>query len=123
MWTAEPLPLQKGVAVTPDSRFVYVGHGAPTDTADSVLTSFALNADGSLGSNVAEATNGTSAGEVVVTPDGRFLYVTSQGSDRLFGYRIGADGSLTAVPSGPFPSLEAMDFVSFYFVSSSHIFP
>lgn len=73
-------PPAKGVAVTPDSSFVYVAHGDPKTTTENVVTGFALNADGSLGSNkVAEATNGAGGAEAVITPDGRFLYVAAGG--------------------------------------------
>jgi 6-phosphogluconolactonase (cycloisomerase 2 family) len=97
-------PPARGVAVTPDGRFVYVAHGDPANTVENVIIGFALNEDGSLGSNVAEATNGAGGAEAVITPDGRFLYIAAEGSDRVFGYQIGADGSLTAVPGGSFPS-------------------
>jgi DNA-binding beta-propeller fold protein YncE len=93
------------VALTPDGRFVYVGHGAPMgDGSDNVLTGFALGADGSLESQVAEVPNGIAGLDTVVTPDGRLLYVTGGPSNRVFGYRIGSDGSLTAVPGQSFPS-------------------
>jgi 6-phosphogluconolactonase (cycloisomerase 2 family) len=94
----------RGLAVTPDGRFVYVGHGAPLGAGDNVLTGFALGADGSLQGQVAEAPNGASGVDIVITPDGRFLYVAAGGSNRVFGYEIGADGSLAAVPGQPFPS-------------------
>jgi len=94
----------RGLAVTPDGRFVYVGHGAPLGAGDNVLTGFALGADGSLQGQVAEAPNGTSGVDMVITPDGRFLYVAAGGSSRVFGYEIGADGSLAAVPGQSFPS-------------------
>lgn len=97
-------PPAKGVAVTPDGRFVYVAHGDPKTTIENVVTGFALDADGSLGSKVAEASNGAGGAEAVITPDGRFLYVAAGGSDRVFGYRIRADGSLAAVPGGSFPT-------------------
>lgn len=97
-------PPAKGVAVTPDGQFVYVGHGAPADTAENVLTGFALGGDGSLQGQVAEVTNGIGAAEVGITPNGRFLYVASGGSDLIFGYQIGVDGGLTAVPGSPYPS-------------------
>lgn len=98
-------PPAKGVAVTPDGRFAYVAHGDPKTTTENVVTGFAINADGSLGSaKVAEATNGIGGAEEAITPDGRFLYIAAGGSDRVFGYRIGADGSLAAVPGSPFPT-------------------
>jgi 6-phosphogluconolactonase (cycloisomerase 2 family) len=94
----------RGLAVTPDGRFVYVGHGAPLGAGDNVLTGFALGADGSLQGQVAEAPNGASGVDMVITPDGRFLYVAAGGSNRVFGYEISADGSLAAVPGQSFPS-------------------
>jgi 6-phosphogluconolactonase (cycloisomerase 2 family) len=97
-------PPAKAVAATPDGRFVYVSHGQPSDTVQNAVTGFAVNEDGSLGGKVAEATNGAGAAETVITPDGRFLYVVSEGSDRVFGYRIGGDGGLTAAPGSPFPT-------------------
>lgn len=35
------------------------------------------------------------AAEVRFSPDGRYLYASSRGSDTLAGYRVGADGGLT----------------------------
>jgi 6-phosphogluconolactonase (cycloisomerase 2 family) len=86
----------KGVAVTPDGRFVYVSHGRPTDVADTQLTGFALNFDGSHGAQVAAVNNGRAAFDTMITPDGRFLYVVFAGAGSVFGYRIDADGSLSA---------------------------
>jgi 6-phosphogluconolactonase (cycloisomerase 2 family) len=96
--------IPRGLAVTPNGRFVYVSHGALGDTFDSVMTGFALGADGSLQGQVAEVTNGIDGGETVITPNGRFIYITAGGSDRVFGYRIRSDGSLTPVPGQSFPS-------------------
>lgn len=97
-------PPAKGLAITPDGRFVYVSHGSPRDTAASDLTGFELAVDGSFGKQIASVTNGIAAFDTVVTPDGRFLYVVSALSERVFGYRIGTDGSLAPVPGGSFPS-------------------
>lgn len=97
-------PRASGVAVTPDERFVYVGHGAPMASTESVLTGFALAPDGSLEGQVAEVPNGISGLETLITPDNRFLYVTGGRSNVTFGYQIGSDGSLTAVPGEAFPS-------------------
>jgi 6-phosphogluconolactonase (cycloisomerase 2 family) len=99
-----PGAITRGLAVTPDGRFVYVGHGVPMGNDDNVLTGFALDADGLLQGQVAEVPNGASGLDIVITPDGRFLYVTAGASNRVFGYEIGADGSLAAVPGQSFPS-------------------
>lgn len=98
----------KGVAVTPDGRFLYVSHGAPTDTTPSVLTGFAILPDGTLQSRGAAMPVGIGGAATVVTPDGRFVYAVCQVTDEVFGFRIGADGSLAPVPgerfdSGDFP--------------------
>ncbi|MEU5884071.1 beta-propeller fold lactonase family protein [Spirillospora sp. NPDC047279] len=91
----------KGVAVTPDGRFVYVSHGSPSDIAASVMTGFAVLPDGALGREVAREKIGISGAETVITPDGRFVYVVNQGSDDVHGFRIGSHGGLTPVPGSP----------------------
>ncbi|MEW2354042.1 beta-propeller fold lactonase family protein [Spirillospora sp. NPDC029432] len=93
----------KGVAVTPDGRFLYVSHGTPADTARTVLTGFALRADGSVGRRVARAAIGVSGAETVITPDGRFVYVVNQVSDDVHGFHIAASGALRPVPGSPVP--------------------
>lgn len=89
------------VRYTADGRFVYVSHGLPADTAPSVLTGFAIGPDGLPRRQVAEATIGISGSMVEVTPDGRFVYVTCQGTDEVFGFGINAGGSLTQVAQMP----------------------
>ncbi|MQA83165.1 MAG: beta-propeller fold lactonase family protein [Streptosporangiales bacterium] len=91
----------KGIAVTPDGRFLYVSHGLPTDAEPSALTGFTLRADGLLGRQVAKAKIGISGAETVITPDGRFVYVAHQVSNDVHGFRIGRDGDLTPVPGSP----------------------
>lgn len=90
--------IAKGVAVTPDGRFLYVSHGGPGDTQPRRLTGFALGADGLPVRQVASVPHGVSGAETVITPNGRFVYVVCQVSDDVFGFRIGADGGLTPIP-------------------------
>jgi 6-phosphogluconolactonase (cycloisomerase 2 family) len=99
--------IPKAVAVTPDGRFVYVSHGGSTDQIPRDLTGFALGTDGSIQNQVARVTNGINGGEASITPDGRFIYVVAGGSNRVFGYQIGSDGSLTPIPGQPFLTGEA----------------
>lgn len=92
----------KGVAVTPDGRFLYVSHGMPSDTEPGAVTTFALQEDGTLRRTGAAVTIGRSGAGVAVSPNGRFLYVACQGSDEVFGFSIGPDGDLAPVPGSPF---------------------
>lgn len=94
----------KGVAVTPDGRYLYVSHGDPADTEPSALTGFALTAGGAVGRQVAKVPIGVSGAETVITPDGQFVYVVHQVSNDVHGFRINYDGSLTPVPGSPIPT-------------------
>jgi 6-phosphogluconolactonase len=97
----------KGVAVTPNGHFVYVSHGTPNSTEPSVITGFTIGTDGSVQGKVAEAGIGGSGHRVVITPDGRFVYVTNQESGdkpEIFGFRIDESGALTPVSDQPFES-------------------
>jgi 6-phosphogluconolactonase (cycloisomerase 2 family) len=79
----------------------------------SVVSSYRLEADGSLGVlDPTVATTETAACWVVVTNDGRFAYATNTESGTISGFAIGHDGSLdlldadgvtaeTGVGSGP----------------------
>jgi len=99
----------KGIALTPDGRFLYVSHGTPGDEQRSRLTGFALGPDGRPIRQVASKPHGVSGAETVITPNGRFVYVVCQVSDDLFGFRIGPDGGLTPIP-GTSTGLPAGDF-------------
>jgi DNA-binding beta-propeller fold protein YncE len=90
----------KGVAVTPDGRHLFVAHGRPADTDPDFVTRFDVHRDGSLTLR-ARTPIGESGQGVAISPDGRFLYVACQGSDEVFGFRIGRDGDLTPVPGSP----------------------
>lgn len=87
----------KDVAVTPDGRFLYVSHGNVADEERDVVDGFALEADGDMGRPLPSVPAGTSGAEIMVTPDGRFVYVVNQLSSEVVGYRIGRDGQLAEV--------------------------
>ncbi|MQA83164.1 MAG: beta-propeller fold lactonase family protein [Streptosporangiales bacterium] len=89
------------VALTPDGRFLYVGHGLPTDTEPGVIIGFALRPDGSVGRDVARVQIGIGGAETVITPNGRFVYVVHEITNDVYGFRIGRDGGLSPVPGSP----------------------
>ncbi|WP_244132998.1 lactonase family protein [Burkholderia metallica] len=91
------------LAISPDNRFVYVGNGAGS------VSSYALDASGraTLLKSVAAqepAVNGQAtslAGDSWISPDGKFLYQSYLGADKVVTYAIGADGSLTKLDEKP----------------------
>ncbi|MEU4229061.1 beta-propeller fold lactonase family protein [Nonomuraea sp. NPDC026600] len=92
----------QGLAVTPDGRFLFVSHRGVNETDKDVVTRFVINADSTLTSLGRPAKIGKSGGAMAITPDGRFLYVPSSLSKQVFGFRVGADGSLVNVPGSPY---------------------
>lgn len=60
----------------------------------SVLSSYAAGATGWSAVSPSVATTETAACWVVVTPNGRFAYVTNTGSASVSGYRVIRDGSI-----------------------------
>lgn len=94
-------PSPKDIAVTPDGRFLYIGLGVLGEDGPAMLTGLAIGAGGIPGRQVARAELGQFSGEVLTTPDGRFLYVVCTDTDDIFGYRIGRDGQLTPVSHLP----------------------
>ncbi|MGR6919569.1 beta-propeller fold lactonase family protein [[Actinomadura] parvosata] len=102
----------RGLAMTPDGRFLFVSHGRPAITPEDTeppgfVVVFAAGPKGTL-SRVGEPVPVERGGlGMSVTPDGRHLYVacealTSVSERQLFGFSIGADGSLTPVPGSPY---------------------
>ncbi|HKN51541.1 MAG TPA: YncE family protein [Amycolatopsis sp.] len=93
----------RGVAVSPDGRFVFVSHGVPMPEAEpGVLTTLAVQSGGSLKQVHDPVRIGLSGVTIAIPPAAKFLYVGAQASGQVFGFRIGADGALTAVPRSPF---------------------
>lgn len=94
------------VSVSPDGRFVFVSHGRPAEGRRDVLVVFAVQPGGGLvriGTPVPVGSGGNGSD---LTPDGRFLYVASTGSDAVYGFGVGRDGSLSSVPGSPFPTAD-----------------
>jgi hypothetical protein len=84
-------------------RFVFVSNDGPPAPTVSVFT---VGAGGGLTavSGSPFATGGACCGAdaVVVTPDGRHLYVTNfSGSGSVSGFSVGASGALTPLPGSP----------------------
>jgi 6-phosphogluconolactonase len=82
--------------VTRDGRYVYV-----TNFGDSTISSYRVNADGSLEllEPVAASTNMGQKGvrDEAITGDGLFLYALDADERRIYGWSVGEDGSLTPV--------------------------
>ncbi len=83
-------------AVTRDGRFVYV-----TNFGDGTISSYAVRDDGSiaLADAVAASTRLGEKGvrDEAITGDGRFLYALDADAQRIFGWSVGANGSLSPV--------------------------
>jgi DNA-binding beta-propeller fold protein YncE len=96
----------RGLAVSADGRFLFVGHGLPDSSVTPVVTTFAIGRDGALRAVGRPAAAGGAGTGMVASPDGRFLYVTSTSADAVFGYRIDPAGGLHPLPDSPFPVAE-----------------
>ncbi|MFD0690253.1 beta-propeller fold lactonase family protein [Actinomadura fibrosa] len=102
--TGHPDP--RGVAVSADGQWVFVSHGRPVEGRDDVVVPFPVQGDHSLGPAGKAARVGSGGQGVVVSPDGRFLYVVSTGSDGVFAFTVGRGGTLSEVPGSPFPAAD-----------------
>lgn len=104
----EPLPVgdgtlsARGIAVSVDGRFVFVGTGDPADPTPGALTTLAVRADHTLEPR-STAAIGPGAFGVGVTPNGRFAYVAVTGDDEIQPFRIAADGRLRPLPAASAP--------------------
>jgi len=130
-----PVPLvQTGnvpvwATVDPTNHFVYV-----TNFADNTVSAFTLNtATGAIavvpGSPFLA---GTGPAAAAVDPSGTFLYVANEGTSTIAGtisgYKINANGSLTAVPGSPFTTATPLSpqqgiavTAGFVYVSNSNV--
>jgi 6-phosphogluconolactonase len=90
--------------VTNDGRYAFT-----TNFADGAVSRYAVNEDGGL--SLEDATAGiavdgeTGLRDEDLSGDGRFLYVLNADSRRIFGWAVGADGTLS--PLGAWDGLPA----------------
>jgi 6-phosphogluconolactonase (cycloisomerase 2 family) len=87
------------VAVTPNGRWAF-----DSNAHGGTISSFEVHSNGSItlaASVAANAGPGSAPLDLQVSSDGRYLYVNEAGANVVAGYRIGAGGTLVAVPGTP----------------------
>lgn len=94
----------RGVAVSTDGRFVFVGTGDPFSLDPGELTTFAVRGDHSL-----EFRGSTPVGPgalgIGVAPGGRYVYLACGVSDEIVPFKLSNDGRLTPLQAVPAPDL------------------
>jgi DNA-binding beta-propeller fold protein YncE len=86
-------PLCLVVDPAPGTHTLYV---AAMDTTGSALYQFNINTDGTLTPlSPASVSAGTTTVSIVVTPDGKYVYVINFSNGNLSQYKVNADGTLT----------------------------
>jgi 6-phosphogluconolactonase (cycloisomerase 2 family) len=90
----------RGVAVSPDGRFVYVTNGTRNPAVPGTLAIFAVTDDGSP-KLLKTIDIGRFGSGITISPDGRFLYAESQATNEIHAYQRGADGLLTELSGSP----------------------
>jgi 6-phosphogluconolactonase len=84
--------------VSKDDRYAFM-----TNFADGAVSRYAIAADGSISLEDAVAASAvggqTGLRDEDVTADGKFLYAIDADAQRIFGWAVGADGSLSEVGS------------------------
>ena len=105
-----PLQGATGVAVSPDSRSVYVADDAGLVGVSGVISQYTAGADGTLSAKSPPTVpTGNNPFELEVSPDGRSLYLTdSEVTGAVFQYTVGVGGALApkspaTVAAGRFP--------------------
>jgi len=120
----EAFPVSQGVLGTP--TVTLTGNnpfGLAIDSAgshlytankqDSSISTFTINADGSLtalGSPIGETFSGPV--NLLIDKSGKYLYVANQGSGNLAAYSIGSDGGLTLLTGSPFTTGAQPNFIA-----------
>jgi 6-phosphogluconolactonase (cycloisomerase 2 family) len=93
----------RGVAVSPDGRFVYVTNGLRDPAIPGTLAIFAVT-DGGSPKLLKTINIGRFGSGITISPDGRFLYAESQATNQVHAYQRGADGLLAELSGSPIAS-------------------
>lgn len=93
----------RGVAVSPDGRFVYVTNGTRDPAVPGTLATFAVTDRGGL-RLLRSVGIGRFGSGITISPDGRFLYAESQATNQIHAYQRGPDGLLTELAGSPIAS-------------------
>ena len=100
-------PLPQGLGVSPDGRFLYVGHGEPDSPGPrepDIIVRFAIGPQAALKLVGRPVQTNPSGAQIVFTPDGRFAYIATTFDSVVDGFRVGRDGKLTPLPGSPYAS-------------------
>lgn len=86
------------IAITPDGQYAYT-----SNTASGTITGFRIEDDGSLVALDADGRTGVTGegsfpADMVISSDGRNLYVLNSGSQTVGAFEVHSDGSLTSLP-------------------------
>jgi hypothetical protein len=93
----------EGMAISPNGKLIFVNH-ANTGRPDT-LAVLRVADDGSLSPAPGSPFPVVSLpDEVVVHPNGRFVYVTNRGTPTIGGFSAADDGTLTPLPGSPYPA-------------------
>ncbi|MFL5870628.1 MAG: lactonase family protein, partial [Solirubrobacterales bacterium] len=88
----------EGLAISPDAKHLYTAGYSATPRH---IYSFTIGAAGTLTLAGAPRAIGDEAIGVVVTPDGKRVYVANRSSGTISAFSVAADGSLTELPVSP----------------------
>jgi len=97
----------KQTVLSPDGRFLYLSYADLDEATDGPLrpvTRYAVRSDGTLGPAQDVARVGPADFGIAISPNGGLVYVASAVAQNVWGFKRGADGSLTPVPGSPFPA-------------------
>jgi 6-phosphogluconolactonase len=94
----------RGVAVSTDGQFVFVGTGDPFSLDPGELTTFKVGTNHEL---VFKSSVPVGAGAlgIGVAPGGRFVYLACGVSNEIMPFEIGSEGQLTSLPAASAPTL------------------
>jgi beta-lactam-binding protein with PASTA domain/6-phosphogluconolactonase (cycloisomerase 2 family) len=97
------------VSSGPSPQYAYASNNALDASSNGVLSGYSVGASGALTALAAPTLvpGVTGFGAVKIDPSKKYMYVVNSGTDvtigrGVYGFVIGADGSLTATPSSPY---------------------